>query len=164
MSTSEDSNLYNSKYSISGNQVFGNNQDYIGKQINSEYRSKPPKYNLNNPKFGGGFSGDGGTTIDGAFNDYASNIDYSSKQNLAEAASEIQQILTQLETQGYSQEQAQQQAAQDLAKKADNDLTVLGKLVKWGQSLDKTAANTNVTEAAKEVFKLALRLSGILIL
>ena len=88
-------------------------------------------------------------------------INYADKQNLAEAAIEIEQLLTKLQTQGYSQEQAQQQAAQDLAKKADKDPTVLGKLVKWGQSLGNTAANTTVTEAAKEVFKIALRLSGI---
>ncbi|MEH2393866.1 MAG: pentapeptide repeat-containing protein [Nostoc sp.] len=123
--------------------------------------SQAPKYNLNNPKFGGGFSGDEGTTIGGTLNDYSSNIDYSSKQNLTEAAADIQQLLTQLQTQGYSQEKAQQQAAQDLAKKADNDPTVLGKLVKWGQSLSDTAAKTTVSEAAKEVFKIALRLSGI---
>lgn len=128
---------------------------------NENNMSKASKYNLNNPKFGGGFSGDQGTTIGGTLNDYSSNIDYSSKQNLVEAASEIQQLLTQLQNQGYSQEQAQQQAAQDLAKKADNDPTVLGKLVKWGQSLGNTAANTTVTEAAKEVFKIALRLSGL---
>ncbi|MEH2070039.1 MAG: pentapeptide repeat-containing protein [Nostoc sp.] len=123
--------------------------------------SEASKYNLNNPKFGGGFSGDEGTTIGGTLNDYSSNIDYSLKQNLTEAAADIQQLLTQLQTQGYSQEQAQQQAAQDLATKADNDPTVLGKLVKWGQSLSDTAAKTTVSEAAKEVFKIALRLSGI---
>jgi hypothetical protein len=123
--------------------------------------SEASNYNLNNSKFGGGFSGDQGTTVGGTLNDYSSNIDYSSKQNLSEAASEIQQLLTQLQTQGYSQEQAQQQTAQDLAKKAENNPTVLGKLVKWGQSLGNTAANTTVTEAAKEVFKIALRLSGI---
>ncbi|KAB8315331.1 hypothetical protein SD81_032645 [Tolypothrix campylonemoides VB511288] len=124
-------------------------------------KSETSKYNFSNPKFGGGFSGDGGTTIGGTLNDYSSNIDYSSKQNLVEAAAEIQQLLTQLQNQGYSQEQAQQQAAQDLAKKAENDPTVLGKLVKWGQSLGDTATKTTVSEAAKEVFKLALRLSGI---
>ena len=58
--------------------------------------SEASKYNIINPKFGGGFSGDGGTTIGGRLNDYSSNIDYSSKQNLAEAAAEIQQLLNQL--------------------------------------------------------------------
>ncbi|MEH2467819.1 pentapeptide repeat-containing protein [Nostoc sp.] len=135
------------------------NTETYNNQVNT--MSEASKYNLNNPKFGGGFSGDEGTTIGGTLNDYSSNIDYSSKQDLTEAALEIQQLLTQLQTQGYSQEQAQQQAAHDLAKKADNDPTVLGKLVKWGQSLSDTAAKTTVSEAAKEVFKIALRLSGI---
>lgn len=36
--------------------------------------------------------------------------------------------------------QAQQQVAQDLAKQADNDPILLGKLVKWGQSLGNSAA------------------------
>ncbi len=34
--------------------------------------SEASKYNLNNPKFGGGFSGDQGTTINGTLNDYTS--------------------------------------------------------------------------------------------
>ena len=83
------------------------------------------------------------------------------KQTLAEAAAEIQQLLTQLQSQGCSQEEAQQQAANDLATKAKDNPTTLGKLVKWGQSLGDTAAQTTVSEAAKEVVKLALRLSGV---
>ncbi|MBV8887632.1 MAG: hypothetical protein JO235_27045 [Chroococcidiopsidaceae cyanobacterium CP_BM_RX_35] len=39
--------------------------------------------------------------------------------------------------------------------------TVSGKLVGWGKSLGDAAAKTTISEAAKEVFKLALRLSGI---
>jgi uncharacterized protein YjbI with pentapeptide repeats len=83
------------------------------------------------------------------------------KQTLAEAAAEIQQLLTQLQSQGCSPEKAQQQAANDLATKAKEDPTTLGKLVKWGQSLGDTAAQTTVSEAAKEVVKLALRLSCV---
>jgi hypothetical protein len=83
------------------------------------------------------------------------------KQTLAEAAAEIQQLLTQLQSQGFSPEDAQQKAANDLATKAKDDPTVLGKLVKWGQSLGDTAAKTTVSEAAKEVVKLALKLSGV---
>jgi uncharacterized protein YjbI with pentapeptide repeats len=83
------------------------------------------------------------------------------KQTLAEAAAEIQQLLTQLQSQGCSPEEAQQQAANDLATKAKDNPTTLGKLVKWGQSLGDTAAQTTVSEAAKEVVKLALRLSGV---
>ena len=91
----------------------------------------------------------------------AGNINEAQQKNLVDTAAEIQELLNQLQIQGYSQEQAQQQVAQDLALKADNDPTVLGKLVKWGQSLGDSAAKTTVSEAAKEVFKLALRLSGI---
>jgi uncharacterized protein YjbI with pentapeptide repeats len=83
------------------------------------------------------------------------------KQTLAEAAAEIQQLLTQLQSQGFSPEDAQQKAANDLATKAKDNPTTLGKLVKWGQSLGDTAAQTTVSEAAKEVVKLALRLSGV---
>jgi len=88
-------------------------------------------------------------------------INYNEKQSLAEAASAIQQLLTQLQSQGYGERQAQQRVAQDLANQAENDDTVLGKLVKWGKSLSNVAANTIVTEGAKEVFKLALRQLGL---
>jgi hypothetical protein len=83
------------------------------------------------------------------------------KPTLAEAATEIQQLLTQLQSQGFNSEDAQQKAANDLATKAKNDFTTKEKLVKWGQSLGDTAAQTTISEAAKEVVKLALRLSGI---
>ena len=83
------------------------------------------------------------------------------KQTLAEAAAEIQQLLIQLQSQGYSPEDARQKTANDLATKAKDDPTTLGKLVKWGQSLGDAAAKTTVTEAAREVVKLALRLSGV---
>jgi uncharacterized protein YjbI with pentapeptide repeats len=83
------------------------------------------------------------------------------KQTLTEAAAEIQQLLAQLQSQGCSPEEAQRQAANDLATKAKNDSTTKEKLVKWGQSLGDTAAQTTVSEAAKEVVKLALRLSGV---
>lgn len=129
--------------------------------VESNSVSETSKYDLGNAKFGGGFAGDEGTQIGGTLNDYSSHIDYSSKQSLAEAAAEIQQLLTKLQDQGYSQEVAKQQAAQDLAQKAQSNPTLLDKLIKWGQSLGDAAAKTTVTEAAKEVFKLALRLSGV---
>jgi uncharacterized protein YjbI with pentapeptide repeats len=117
--------------------------------------AETPKYNLNNAKFGGGFAAEGGIQTGGTFNDFSSN------QNLSEAATQIQQLLAQLQTQGYSQEDAQQQVAEELATQAKNDPTVMGKLVKWGQSLGDATAKTTVTEAATAVVKLALRLSGI---
>ncbi len=53
-------------------------------------KSETSSYNLSNAKFGGGFAA-GGTQTGGTLNDYSSN------QNLSEAAAEIQQILKQLE-------------------------------------------------------------------
>jgi uncharacterized protein YjbI with pentapeptide repeats len=47
-------------------------------------------YNFNNPKFGGGFAGTGGSQTGGTYYDYSSN------QNLVEAAKEIQSLLRQL--------------------------------------------------------------------
>lgn len=90
------------------------------------------------------------------------NYAFEQKQNLAEAAAEIQQLLTQLQTQGYSQEEAQQQVATNLAEQANRNPIVMDKLIGWGKSLGDTAARTTISEAAKEVFKLALKLSGIL--
>ncbi|AFZ33604.1 pentapeptide repeat protein (plasmid) [Gloeocapsa sp. PCC 7428] len=127
----------------------------------SESTSETSKYNLSSAKFGGGFAGDQGTQIGGTLNDYSSNLDYSSKQSLAEAAAAIQQLLTQLQTQGHNSEEAQQQIAKDLAEQAQSNPTVMGKLIGWGKSLGDAAAKTTVSEAAKEVFKLALGLSGV---
>jgi len=136
--------------------IFGGKENKIDKSntMSESYQSKYDQRNSNNQ-----FVDTAQTGSTPTFNQ--SNYAPEQRQNLAEAAADIQELLTQLQTQGYSQEQAQQQAAQDLSKKADNDPTVLGKLVKWGQSLSDTAAKTTVSEAAKEVFKIALRLSGI---
>jgi hypothetical protein len=117
--------------------------------------AETPKYNLNNAKFGGGFAAEGGIQTGGTFYDFSSN------QNLSEATTQIQQLLTQLQAQGYTQEDAQQQVAEELVTQAKNDPTVMDKLVKWGQSLGDAAAKTTVTEGAKAVVKLALRLLGI---
>jgi hypothetical protein len=118
----------------------------------SESMSETSKYNLSSAKFSGGFAGDHGTQIGGTLNDY------SSKQNLVEAAAEIQQLLTHLQTQGHSPEEAQQQIAKDLAKQAQSNPTVMDKLVGWRKSLGDAAAKTIVSEAVKEVFKLVWRL------
>jgi hypothetical protein len=53
-------------------------------------KSEDSKYDLRGSKFGGGFAAEGGFQIGGQF------IDASSKQNLAEAAQEIQELLEQL--------------------------------------------------------------------
>lgn len=76
------------------------------------------------------------------------------KQNLAEAALEIQKLLAELQNKGITKGNAQQGVAQELANKAKNDPDFLHKLVNWGQSL----GNTTVNEVVKEVVKIALKL------
>jgi uncharacterized protein YjbI with pentapeptide repeats len=118
-------------------------------------------YNLDNAKFGGGFSGTGGTQSGGTLYDYSLNIDYTSKQNLAEVAVEIQHLLAQLQNQGDSQEQAQEKVASDLAKQAQTNPTVKENLIKWGQYVKGAAASGIIGEAAVVVIKLALAFAGI---
>lgn len=110
---------------------------------------------MQSSKFGGGFAAEGGFQAGGNL------IDLSSASNLTDAAQEIQDLLQQLQGQGVSIEDAKQQAASDLAKQAEANPTVMGKLVKWGQSLADTASKTTVSEAAKGVVKLALQMSGV---
>lgn len=123
--------------------------------LTESYMSKNQGNDLRGAKFGGGYAE--GNQYGGILNDYSSE----QKQSLAEVAAEIEELLVQLQNQGASLKVAQQQVSEDLATQAQNNPTVMEKLVKWGQSLSDTAAKTTVTEAAKEVFKLALRLSGI---
>jgi uncharacterized protein YjbI with pentapeptide repeats len=82
------------------------------------------------------------------------------KQTLAEAAVEIEQLLDVL-TQKYNPKDAQQKVANDLAQQAQSNPTVKERLVKWGQYLSDSATNGLIGEAAVEVLKLALKLSGI---
>lgn len=131
----------------SGNHVLG-----VIRKMAEQDKSK---YNLSNSKFGGGFATEGGFQVGGNL------IDLSSASNLTNAAQQIQELLQQLEEQGVSIEDAKQQAASDLAKQAEANPTVMGKLVKWGQSLADTAGKTTVSEAVKGVIKLALHISGI---
>ncbi len=112
-------------------------------------------YDLRGAKFGSGFASEGGFQCGGVL------LDASSSANLTEAAEQIQELLQQLQIQGMTIEEAQQQAAKDLAKQAENNPTVMGKLVQWGKSLADTAGKTTVSEAAKGVVKLALQMAGI---
>ena len=130
----------------SGDHVFG--------AIRKMSEQDKPTYNLSNAKFGGGFAAEGGFQVGGNL------IDLSSASNLTDAAQQIQELLQQLQGQGVSIEDAKQQAANDLAKQAEANPTVMGKLVKWGQSLADTASKTTVSEAAKGVVKIALQMSG----
>ena len=137
------------------NQLF-----YLLNQSNEKLGEVPklmaeaPKYDMRGSNFQAGFAETNyGTMVETQYNNMS--------QDLAQAAAHIQEVLTQLQTQGYSPEESQQRVANDLATQAKSNPTVMGKLVKWGQSLADAAAKTTVSEAAKGVFKLALRLSGV---
>jgi hypothetical protein len=77
------------------------------------------------------------------------------KQSLFEAAADIQRLLNQLQK-TYNAEDAQQHVAKDLANKARSNSSFRSNLIKWGQSLGNTAAETTVSEAVKGVIKLAM--------
>lgn len=61
-------------------------------------------YDLHNARFGGGFASEGGTQIGDTQHNYAAP----NNQNLAEAASEIQQLLKQLEQESPTNSTAEQ--------------------------------------------------------
>ena len=82
-------------------------------------------------------------------------------QDLTEAAGQIQELLNQLQKSGVTVEAAQEQVATDLAKQAESNLTVMGKLVGWGKTMANKASETTVSEAAKAIVPLALKLVGI---
>ena len=80
-----------------------------------------------------------------------------SRQNLAEFASEVQQLLNQLQQiQSLSLQDAQCQIAKDIVVKANNDATWKSQLIQWGQSMGDLATKTTVSEAVKGVIKIAL--------
>ena len=91
-----------------------------------------------------------------------SNIQYvNMSQDLTEAAGQIQELLNQLQKSGVTVETAQEQVATDLAKQAGSNPTVMGKLVGWGKTMANKASETTVSEAAKAIVPLALKLVGI---
>ncbi len=91
-----------------------------------------------------------------------SNIQYvNMSQDLTEAAGQIQELLNQLQKSGVTVEAAQEQMATDLAKQAESNPTVMGKLVGWGKTMANKASETTVSEAAKAIVPLALKLVGI---
>ena len=118
-------------------------------------QNKKSTYYLNQAKFGGGFASENGLQIGGSL------IDLSNSNNLTDAAQQIQDQLNQLQNQGDSEEEAIQKAASDLAKQADDNPTVLGKLVKYGKFIADAAGKTTVSEAVKGVISLALQMSNI---
>ena len=82
-------------------------------------------------------------------------------QDLTQAAQQIQDLLQQLQNQGVTVEDSQQQVANDIAKQAETNPTMMGKLVLWGKAMANKASETTVSEAAKIVFTLALKAAGV---
>jgi len=78
-------------------------------------------------------------------------------QDLAQAASEIEDLIEQLKKQGVTVDVAQDQVARDIATQAQDNSTIKNKLVKWGQSL----GDATVSEVVKGIVKLAIRSAGI---
>jgi hypothetical protein len=77
-------------------------------------------------------------------------------QDLAKAAPQIQELVEQLKKQGITTEIAKEQVAKDIATQAQSDPTMKDKLVKWAGSL----ADKTVSDVAKEIIKIAIRLTG----
>ena len=102
-----------------------------------------PTYQFNNPKFGGGFAAESGIQIGGTFNDL------SQTQDSAEATTKIQQLLAQFQDQSGSEDVAQDEAAKALAVHAQQNPTLMGKLVTWGKALGSDASKAATSEAAK---------------
>jgi outer membrane murein-binding lipoprotein Lpp len=96
-------------------------------------------------KFGGGFAAAGGMQIGGTLNDL------SETQDLAEAASKIQELMAQFQGQDVPADVAQDEAAKKLAEQAQQDPTLMGKLVSWGKELSGDASKAATSEAAKVV-------------
>ena len=82
-------------------------------------------------------------------------------QDLTEAAGQIQELLSQLQKSGVTVEAAQEQVVTDLAKQAESNPTVMGKLVGWGKTMANKASEITFSEAAKAIVPLALKLVGI---
>jgi hypothetical protein len=108
----------------------------------------------------GSIGGNFNQSIQGNYTEVHGNY-INMSQNLSQAAAQIQQLLTQLQSQGYSPTDAQRKVANDWANEAKNDPKAKGKLIKLGQYMRDAVANGVIGEAAVEVIKLALRLSGI---
>lgn len=82
-------------------------------------------------------------------------------QDLAEAATQIQELLQQLENQGYNHQDAQQKVAKDWVNEVQNNPRAKGKLVKLGQSIRDAAASAVIGEATLNVIKLVFASLGI---
>lgn len=108
----------------------------------------------------GSIGGNFNQSVEGGYTQIHGN-QINMSQDLAQAATQIQQLLTQLEYQGYSSSDAQQKVASDWASEAEKDQKAKSKMVKLGQFVRDAATSSVIGEATVEVIKLALRLSGI---
>ncbi|KAM3091003.1 pentapeptide repeat-containing protein [Phormidesmis sp. 146-12] len=93
--------------------------------------------------------------------DYIQGNYINMSQDLAQAAQQIQDLLQQLQNQGVTVEESQQQVATDMAKQAESNPAMMGKLVLWGKAMANKASETTVSEAAKVVFTLVLKAAGL---
>jgi hypothetical protein len=123
---------------MNGN-IFGGQENIIH---NTRYNDPQQKstYNFNNAKFGGGFAGTGGTQLGGTFYDYSSN------QNLTEAAAQIQQLLKQLEatnptTTNFEKTMVVAKAVDEIEKNPTLKARVIGALKSGGKEALKEAVD-----------------------
>jgi uncharacterized protein YjbI with pentapeptide repeats len=104
----------------------------------------------------------GGNYIESNSGTYVEGDYINMSQNWTQATSSIEDLVNQrVQQQGVTVNVAQQQVANDLATQAQENPTVMGKLVKWGQSLANDAAKATVGDVAKGTVKLALRAAGL---
>ena len=123
--------------------------------IQTMAENQSPKYDLRGSNIG--------NLIDTAQSgSQQSNVQYiNMSQDLTQAAQQIQDLLQQLQNQGVTVEDSQQQVADGIAKQAEVNPTMMGKLVLWGKAMANKASETTVSEAAKIVFTLALKAAGV---
>ncbi len=99
----------------------------------------------------------GGNYIESNNGTYIQGDYISMSQDLACAATQIQDLIEQLQRRGVAVGDAQDQVAQDMATQAQTNPTMQDKLLKWGQSL----GDATVSDMVKEAVKLAIRSAGI---
>ncbi len=108
----------------------------------------------------GSIGGNFNQSIQGGYTQIHGN-QINANQDLTQAAAEIQKLLIQLESQGYSSSEARQQAASKWADEAKNNPQAMSRITKFRDYVRDTATSGLISEAAVEVMKMVLRLSGI---
>ncbi len=131
------------------------NQLFFLLQSSQEKLGEVPKLMINNPTritnvhHGNYIESNTGTYIQG---DYIRM-----SPDLAQTATQIQDLIEQLQKYGMTVDVAQEQVAKDMATQAQTNPTVKDKLLKWGQSL----GDATVSDVVKGAVKLAIRSAGI---